>query len=102
MRAAFSGPVLLATRDLDRSAAIADRMLVLDAGRILRRGTPREILEQPESVEVARRCEVVLVCASYRATTTPMLPEPLHDPLPSSTAPAQFRRCRQPTEVSDE
>ena len=54
LRAGFTGPVLLATRDLERSAAFADQMLVLDAGRILRRGTPREILEQPDSVEVAR------------------------------------------------
>jgi ABC-type Fe3+/spermidine/putrescine transport system ATPase subunit len=29
-------------------------MLVLDAGRILRRGTPREVMENPESVPVAR------------------------------------------------
>ena len=54
MRAEFAGPVLLATRDLDRCCALADRMLVLDAGRILRRGTPEEILDQPESVAVAR------------------------------------------------
>ena len=54
IRAEFSGPVLLASRNLDRSAAWADRLLVLDAGRILRRGTPREVLDQPESVEVAR------------------------------------------------
>lgn len=31
------------------------------------------LLTAAESVEVARRCEVVLVCASYRETTTPML-----------------------------
>ena len=54
VRAEFTGPVLLASRDLDRCAAFADQMLVLDGGRILRRGTPREVLEEPESVEVAR------------------------------------------------
>ena len=31
------------------------------------------ILTAAESVEVARRCEVVLVCAKYRETTTPLL-----------------------------
>lgn len=31
------------------------------------------ILTAAESVEVARRCEVVLVCAMYRETTTPLL-----------------------------
>jgi polysaccharide biosynthesis transport protein len=31
------------------------------------------LLTAAESVEVARRCEVVLVCATYRQTTTPLL-----------------------------
>ena len=54
VRAEFTGPVLLASRSLDHCAALADQLLVLDAGRILRRGTPRDVLDQPESVEVAR------------------------------------------------
>ena len=54
MRSEFAGPVLVATRDLDRCAAWADQMLVLDAGRIVQRGTPREVLDQPESVTAAR------------------------------------------------
>ncbi|HLK49119.1 MAG TPA: ABC transporter ATP-binding protein [Bryobacteraceae bacterium] len=54
MRAEFAGPVLLATRDLDRCTTLADQVLVLEAGRILRRGSPRDVLDEPESVEVAR------------------------------------------------
>lgn len=54
IRAEFKGPVLLATRSLERCAALADQMLVLDRGRILRRGAPREVIEQPESIAVAR------------------------------------------------
>ena len=54
VRAEFKGPVLLATRSLERCAALADQMLVLDRGRILRRGAPREVIEQPESIAVAR------------------------------------------------
>ena len=54
IRGELSGPVLLATRNLARCAALADQMLVLEAGRILRRGTPREVLDNPESVAVAR------------------------------------------------
>lgn len=54
MRAEFKGPVLLATRSLERCAALVDQMLVLDRGRILRRGTPREVIDQPESIVVAR------------------------------------------------
>jgi len=54
MRGEFKGPILLATRSLDRCAALADQMLVLDRGRILRRGAPRDVIDQPESVAVAR------------------------------------------------
>ena len=50
----FPGPVLLSSRDLDFCGAVAQQMLVLDAGRILQRGTPEEILDQPASVTVAR------------------------------------------------
>jgi len=54
IRAEFAGPILLATRNLDRCAAWADQILVIENGRILRRGTPRQVLDEPESVEVAR------------------------------------------------
>ncbi|MBZ5578645.1 MAG: ATP-binding cassette domain-containing protein [Acidobacteriia bacterium] len=54
LRAEFAGPVLLATRDLDRCCLLADRMLVLEGGRVLQRGSPAEVLDQPESVAVAR------------------------------------------------
>ena len=54
LRAEFSGPVLLATRDLDLCASLADQMLVLEAGRIVRRGAPADVLDQPESVDAAR------------------------------------------------
>jgi len=48
-----SAPVLFASRNLDLCCA-ADRMLVLANGRILQRGTPRQVIDRPESVEVAR------------------------------------------------
>ena len=53
-RAEFTGMVLLVTPDLDLCCAAADQMLVIDSGRILQRGSPREVLDQPESVAVAR------------------------------------------------
>lgn len=53
IRAEFAAPVLMATRDLNR-AALADRMLVLESGRILRHGATREVLDEPESPAVAR------------------------------------------------
>lgn len=47
-------PVLLATRDLDTCFELAGGMLLLHAGRILQAGPPRQVLDQPASVEAAR------------------------------------------------
>jgi molybdate transport system ATP-binding protein len=47
-------PTLLVTRDLDLCCAAAGRLLVLDKGRILQKGKPLEVLDQPDSVEIAR------------------------------------------------
>lgn len=47
-------PVLLVTSDLDLCCAAADELIILDSGRILQRGAPRQVTDQPASVEVAR------------------------------------------------
>jgi molybdate transport system ATP-binding protein len=47
-------PVLLATRDLETCFELAGNMLLLDAGRILQTGPPRQVLDHPTSVEAAR------------------------------------------------
>lgn len=47
-------PVLLATRDLDTCFELAAGMLLLDAGRILESGPPRQVLDRPATVEAAR------------------------------------------------
>jgi ABC-type sulfate/molybdate transport systems ATPase subunit len=54
VRGDFRFPILLATQDLEECFQLADEMLVLRDGRIAQSGRPREILEQPASVEVAR------------------------------------------------
>jgi molybdate transport system ATP-binding protein len=54
VRAAFAGPVLMVTGDLDLCCAAADEVIVLDAGLILQRGAPRAVLDRPASVEIAR------------------------------------------------
>ncbi|SPE37505.1 ABC transporter related [Candidatus Sulfopaludibacter sp. SbA3] len=54
IRALTQAPTLFATRDPDLCCAAASHMLVLDSGRIAQSGTPREILDRPASVEVAR------------------------------------------------
>ena len=47
-------PVLVATRDLDTCFELAGSMLLLDSGRVVQSGSPRQVLDQPASVEAAR------------------------------------------------
>jgi molybdate transport system ATP-binding protein len=47
-------PILLVTHDLDEAAKLADRMVILHRGRTLQAGPPRDVMERPRSVEVAR------------------------------------------------
>ena len=54
VRAAVKAPILLVTDDLDLCCTAACQLLVLDGGRIAQRGAPPEVLDQPDSVEVAR------------------------------------------------
>jgi len=54
IRAEFAIPILLVTHDLEECFELAEEMLILRGGRIVQSGAPREILEQPASVEVAR------------------------------------------------
>lgn len=46
--------VILVTHDRDEALALADRIAVLDRGRLAQVGSPRELLERPGSPEVAR------------------------------------------------
>lgn len=53
VRAEFKTPVLLVTHDLDECFELGEEMIVLREGRIVQSATPRRILEQPASLEVA-------------------------------------------------
>ena len=44
--AGFSGTVVLATHDLDAAAAACERVIVLDAGRVVADGTPQAIITE--------------------------------------------------------
>jgi len=54
IRGATEAPIVMVSGSLDLCCAAADQMLVFDAGRILQRGAPRQVVDQPRSLEVAR------------------------------------------------
>ncbi|MGA3097498.1 MAG: ATP-binding cassette domain-containing protein [Bryobacteraceae bacterium] len=54
IREAFPGPVLLVTGDLDLCCAAADRLILIEGGRIVQSGPPRTVVDRPESVDAAR------------------------------------------------
>jgi molybdate transport system ATP-binding protein len=51
--AAFAGPRLLVTHDPIDAAVLADRVVVLEAGRVVQTGTPGEITARPRHAWVA-------------------------------------------------
>jgi molybdate transport system ATP-binding protein len=50
----FAGPVVLVTHDPLEAMVLADRLMVLEAGRVVQQGTPAEVARQPASPYVAR------------------------------------------------
>ena len=72
--------ILYVTHDQIEAMTLADRIGVLEGGRLLQLGTPREIYSRPASVEVARRL------GSPAINLVPV------DALPVSHAPAAARQ----------
>ncbi|MBI3148672.1 MAG: ABC transporter ATP-binding protein [Betaproteobacteria bacterium] len=54
MRRQLSIPVVLVTHSISEAQMLADRLVVLHHGRTLQEGSPREVLRQPASIEVAK------------------------------------------------
>jgi molybdate transport system ATP-binding protein len=54
LHAEFETPTLVVSHNLEESFELGDQMLVLYNGRLAQSGTPRQILEKPASIEVAR------------------------------------------------
>jgi molybdate transport system ATP-binding protein len=58
VRAGFNAPILLVSHDLEECFALAGEMLVIESGRVVQRGAPRQILDQPASAGVARLLDI--------------------------------------------
>jgi molybdate transport system ATP-binding protein len=54
IRAHFRGPILMASRDLDLACTVAAELALMDGGRIVQHGAPRQVLDQPATPEAAR------------------------------------------------
>jgi molybdate transport system ATP-binding protein len=50
----FKTPMLLVTHDLAECFELAEEMLIVHGGRLIQKGTPRHILDEPANLEVAR------------------------------------------------
>lgn len=50
----FGGPALLVTHALDEALALGDRAVVLEGGRVVAQGPPRELFAAPRDAAVAR------------------------------------------------
>lgn len=54
VKSEFPTPILLVTHSLDEAFEIGSEMIVLHEGRVVQRGTPSAVADQPASLEVAR------------------------------------------------
>jgi len=54
VRGEFETPILLVTHDLDECFELGGTVLIMYEGRIVQRGRPRDILDRPATVDVAR------------------------------------------------
>ena len=71
VRSAFTGAVLWVTGNLDFCYSSADRLALLEGGRVVGYGPARELMEYPESVEAAR---LVGISNLYPATIAALDP----------------------------
>lgn len=55
VRREFKTPTLVVTHDLEECFELGEQMLVFREGKLVQTGTPRQVLERPASIEVARQ-----------------------------------------------
>ena len=67
MIAAAEVPVLLVTHDFEEAALLADRVAIVDGGRVLQSGTAAELAASPSSAFVAELTGAVVLSGTARA-----------------------------------
>ncbi len=65
----FPGPVIVVTHDPLEALVLADRLLVLEGGRVVQEGTPSEVTRQPATDYVARLVGLNLFAGHYDPRT---------------------------------
>jgi ABC-type Fe3+/spermidine/putrescine transport system ATPase subunit len=100
-------PVIMVTHDQDEALAMADRVVLMDAGRVAQQATPAALYVQPASGFVARfigRMNLWAPVASGAAAAQPLrrpggdadLLRRLPQPAPGAARAGSARRCRVP------
>lgn len=104
---AFGGPRLLVTHDPVEIAALADRIVVLEAGRVVQVGTVAEVTARPRSAWAGRLAGVNLLRGSAREPglvevggTTVTTAEPVTGDVLVAIAPSSVALYRQRPEGS--
>jgi ABC-type Fe3+/spermidine/putrescine transport system ATPase subunit len=54
VRVEFGTPILLVTHDLEECFELGEEMMVLYEGKLVQSGSPRQVLERPANLEVAK------------------------------------------------
>jgi molybdate transport system ATP-binding protein len=65
----FAGPVLVITHDPLEAMIMADRLLVIENGRVVQQGTPAQVARQPATQYVARLVGLNLYAGTLDPTT---------------------------------
>jgi molybdate transport system ATP-binding protein len=65
----FAGPVLIITHDPLEAMIMADRLLVIENGRVVQQGTPAQVARQPATQYVARLVGLNLYTGSLEMAT---------------------------------
>src|SRR4029078_7399927 len=65
----FTGPVLVITHDPLEAMVMADRLLVIENGRVVQQGTPAEVARQPATQYVARLVGLTLYAGTLDPAT---------------------------------